>query len=131
MTREWFTEISMGYAPVPYNYLPRKANLVYKSNILIDNSGHACIAGFNLLTIIPDELSITSSNPPKGTTQWVGSMRWSAPEVLRGGVPTEKTDVYSFAMIMIEVRHGYLRCVNFGLSPFLVNAALHRYGSVQ
>jgi len=95
----------MGYAFVPYNYLLRKADFVRKSNILIDNNGHACLAGFSPLMTIPDEMITASSDSPSSTTQWVGGMRWSAPEVLKGGAPSKQTDIYSFAMVMIEARH--------------------------
>ena len=80
----------------------READLASKSNILIDNDGRARLASFSIFTIIPDELFITSSDPPSGTTQWVGSVRLSAPEVLEGGVPNKKSDIFSFAMVMIE-----------------------------
>ena len=105
MTRESSTEILPGYAPAPYNYPPCKADLAPKSNILIDNNGHACLAGFNLLTIIPDELTITSSGSPKRTSRFAGGTQWSAPEVLEGGTLTKKADIFSFAMVMIEARY--------------------------
>ena len=34
------------------------------------------------------------------------TLRWAAPEVLIGENPTQESDVFSFAMIMIKVRHG-------------------------
>ena len=98
-------EVLAGYASTPYSCLLRKADLAPKSNILIDSDGHACLAGFNLLAAIPDELIITSSGSPKGTSRWVGGTRWSAPEVLKGGTLSKKTDIFSFAMVMIEARH--------------------------
>ena len=95
----------MGYVLVTYNYISHKVDLVRKSNILIDSNGHACLAGFSPLMIIPDELIAVSPDSPGCTTQWVGGMRWSAPEVLKGGAPSKQTDIYSFAMVMIEARH--------------------------
>ena len=120
----------MGYAFTPYNHLLRKADLASKSNILIDNNGHACLAGFNLLTIIPGEPTITSSVSPKGTPRLVGGTQWSAPEVLKGGAFSKKADIFSFAMVMIEARHRCLtvpplahRCLSLiqvfsGTAPF-------------
>ena len=99
-------EISAGYAFSPYNYLPYKADLSPKSNILIGDDGCACLAGFNLLTITPDELMITSSGSPTETSRWVGGTQWSAPEVLKGGTLSKKTDIFSFAMVMIEACYG-------------------------
>ena len=95
----------MGYAFTPHNHLLRKADPVPKSNILIDSNGHACLAGFNLLVTIPDESVTTSSGSPKGTSRCVGGTQWSAPEVLKGGALTKKTDIFSFAMVTIEARH--------------------------
>ena len=105
MTRELSMEILAGYAFAPYNHLPCKADSVPKSNVLIDNNGHACLAGFNLLTIIPNELMITSSGSPKRASRFAGGTQWSAPEVLKGGALSKKTDIFSFAMVMIEVCH--------------------------
>ena len=97
-------EILAGYAFAPYDCLPYKTDLAPKSNILIDSNGHACLAGFNLLTIIPDELTIASSGSPKGTSRSVGGTQWPAPEVLKGGALSKKADIFSFAMVMIEAR---------------------------
>jgi serine/threonine protein kinase len=96
----------VGYAFAPCNCLPFKADLALKSNILVDNNGHACLAGFNLLTMVPDELTIASlGSPSKGASRSVAGAQWSAPEVLEGGALGKKTDIFSFAMIMIEARH--------------------------
>jgi len=96
-------EISMGYVSVPFSYFLCNTNLAPQSNILIDHNGRACLAGFSLLTIIPDGLVITSSDLPGGRAHWMGGVRWSAPEVLNGGTPSRKTDIFSLAMIMVEV----------------------------
>lgn len=34
----------------------------------------------------------------------MGCVRWTAPERLRGGPSTERTDVFAWAMTMLEVR---------------------------
>ena len=99
-------EILTGCVLLPCGCLLCKADLALKSNILIDNDGRARLAGLTLLTIIPDEPPIASSDSPSGTTQRVGSVQWSAPEVLEGGVPCIKSDIFSFAMVMIEARRG-------------------------
>ena len=36
----------------------------------------------------------------------VDSEQWSAPEVLEDGGINKKTDIFSFAMVVIEVRRG-------------------------
>ena len=88
------------------NDLLREADPPPKSNILIDKTGRGVLAGLGLLTIIPDKPIVTSSDPPDGTTRLVGSVWWTAPEVLKGEVSGKETDIYSFAMVMIEARHG-------------------------
>jgi len=41
-----------------------------------------------------------------GTTSG-GTARWTAPEILQGrGVPSKQADVFSFAMVMVEVGFG-------------------------
>ena len=55
--------------------------------------------GFRIATIIaevgPDQIA---------SSQDVGSEQWSAPEVSKSGVISRKADIFSFAMVMIEVR---------------------------
>jgi len=65
----------------------------------VDDSGHARIADFGLATVARNIDSMRSAS------QHGGSSRWTAPEVLNGGLPTKEMDVFSFAMVMIEVRH--------------------------
>ena len=48
--------------------------------------------------------NMDSSRPP--TAQLVCTPRWAAPEVLDLESPSQKSDVYSFALLMIEVRRG-------------------------
>lgn len=40
---------------------------------------------------------------PAGET-FMGAVRWSAPQLLQGGPKTEATDVFAFAMTVLEVR---------------------------
>ena len=57
--------------------------------------------GFRFAKVTPGEdLGQTVSN------QRVGSKQWSAPEVLADGGMSQKADIFSLAMVMIEVRHG-------------------------
>ena len=77
-------------------------------NILIDGLGIPCLADFGLSSIAGDIYSVSGSNAASG-----GSVRWSAPELL-GSVtaaqqewvnPTTQSDIYSLAMVIIEVIH--------------------------
>lgn len=68
-------------------------------NILIDDSGSPRIADFGLVTVTLD--SIRSASGQQGHTA-----RWTAPEVLNEGIYSKEADVFSFAMVMVEVRRG-------------------------
>ena len=71
-----------------------------QSNILIDASGHALIADFGL-ALVTQDLDLIRS----GSEECEDSVRWLAPEILDSrGTHSKEGDVFSFAMIMIEVR---------------------------
>ena len=40
------------------------------------------------------------------SSQHGNTPRWAAPEVLEEGIYSKEADIFSFAMVMIEVRHG-------------------------
>ena len=78
-----------------------------KANILIDHSGHACLADFSLLTIASDQPTIISTCIEGGTIQWM------SPELLhpeRFGLkksrPTKESDCYALGMVVYEVLGG-------------------------
>ena len=68
-------------------------------NILMDDSGNARIADFGFATVTQNLDSVQSANCQRGTP------RWTAPEVLDEGPYSKEADIFSFAMVMIEVRH--------------------------
>ncbi|KAF9646886.1 kinase-like protein [Thelephora ganbajun] len=68
------------------------------ANILVDDSSHVCIADFGHAMVIKDEGSVGSNLDELGIT-----VRWTAPEVLDGGVFSKEADIFSFAMVMVEV----------------------------
>ena len=70
-------------------------------NVLVDADGHAWIMDFRLATVAID---VDPEQSP--SNQRIGSEQWSAPEVLEDGTTSKKTDIFSFAMVVIEVRHG-------------------------
>ena len=68
-------------------------------NILVDASGHARIADFGLATITQNMDSMQGASDGPGHTA-----RWTAPEILNDqGTYSREADVFSFAMVMIEV----------------------------
>ena len=73
----------------------------HQVNILVEDSGHIFITDFSLAKITKNPNSARSTSSQCGFT-----MRWVAPEVwLNEEDYSEKADVFSFAMVMIEVRH--------------------------
>ncbi|KAF9789390.1 kinase-like domain-containing protein [Thelephora terrestris] len=79
-------------------------------NILIDQDGHACLAGFSLLTIVSDPTSPTVSSSYRGGA---GTTRWMSPELLdpdqygiRDSRPTKESDAYALGMVILEVLSG-------------------------
>jgi len=69
-------------------------------NIVVDGSENARIVDFGLTSIIRDPNSVASTSDGHGYTPW-----WTAPEIFRDGISTnKKSDVFSFAMIIYEVR---------------------------
>ena len=77
-----------------------------QQNIFMDASGHARITDFCLATVAQNLDSMRRASGGSGHTA-----RWTAPEILNeDGTRSKEADIFSFAMVMIEVRQtGYLR----------------------
>ena len=72
-----------------------------QSNILVDATGHAQITDLAFSTVTPDADAVQS--PSEG---WGQASRWTAPEILNEeGTHSKQADVFSFAMVMVEVHH--------------------------
>ena len=73
-----------------------------QSNILVDDSGRPRITDFGFATVTHNLDSMWSTTPGHGHTT-----RWTAPEILteKGG-NSKEADVFSFAMVMLEVSFG-------------------------
>ncbi|KAF9789481.1 kinase-like protein [Thelephora terrestris] len=79
-------------------------------NILVDATGRARITDFGLATVTQNVDSFRSTAGEPAHTP-----RWTAPEILGGeGSHSTEADVFSFAMVMIEVFTG---AVPFNRSP--------------
>ena len=70
-------------------------------NILVEDSGHVRIVDFGLSKITKNPNSRPGDSCLNGHSD-----RWAAPEVLTEGEYSEGADIFSLAMVMIEVHHG-------------------------
>ena len=75
--------------------------MLTQTNILVDAAGRSRIADFGLET---STSSLRSAR--RGPYDYAYLPRWKAPELVRGEANNKTTDVYSFAMVMVEVRAG-------------------------
>ena len=103
--------ISREYVSDGQSYSPVLLYSLVKANILIDQTGHARLADFGLLTIMKDPTNLlTSSSYTQG-----GTARWMSPELiapqrfgLKSSRPTEASDCYALGMVVYETISGKL-----------------------
>lgn len=74
---------------------------IKSSNILLDANLEARVSDFGLAKLLEDEESHI-------TTIVAGTFGYLAPEYMQSGRATEKTDVYSFGVLILEVLSGKL-----------------------
>ena len=92
----------------------------------MDTAGHARITDFGFATITQNLDSLRSASGGHGHTA-----RWTAPEILNEGTRSKEADVFSFAMVMIEVRCERVICVKLWLTASRTTTGIHWRGSVQ
>jgi len=95
--------ISKGHVFETRNHRPARSLPNSKVNILIDDDGHACLTGFNRITMASDRSTTTSS----------GTIPWMSPELLhpeKFGLKkshlTKESDCYALGMVIYEVLSG-------------------------
>ncbi|KAL6907597.1 hypothetical protein ACP4OV_002636 [Aristida adscensionis] len=72
---------------------------IKSSNILLDGNFDARVSDFGLAKLLEDEESHI-------TTIVAGTFGYLAPEYMQSGRATEKTDVYSFGVLVLEILSG-------------------------
>ena len=74
-------------------------------NILVTESGKACLADFGLSNHVDAEMLTWTSESSANTG---GTVRWQAPELIgsenENSKPTKETDIYAFSCVCYEVR---------------------------
>ena len=81
----------------------------FKANVLIDQTGHARLADFGLLTIISDPANLL----PSSSCMEGGTLRWMSPELIdpqqfgfEKSRPTKSSDCYALGMVIYETISG-------------------------
>ena len=105
---------------------------ITQTNILVDRFGRARIMDFSLTTVHPNQVSNRGVSELRGN-----NTRWTAPEVSEEiGPLTEKVDVFSFAMLMVEVRFAHVaqkrpvKCVIVSMKAFTGAIPFHNFQDV-
>ncbi|CAL5358705.1 unnamed protein product [Camellia sinensis] len=103
---DWDTRLNIimgaakGLAYLHHDCSPRIIHRDIKSsNILLDGNFEARVSDFGLAKLLEDEESHI-------TTIVAGTFGYLAPEYMQSGRATEKTDVYSFGVLVLEVVSG-------------------------
>ncbi|KAI4372175.1 hypothetical protein MLD38_010444 [Melastoma candidum] len=103
---DWETRLSIilgaakGLAYLHHDCSPRIIHRDIKSsNILLDANFEARVSDFGLAKLLEDEESHI-------TTVVAGTFGYLAPEYMQSGRATEKTDVFSFGVLVLEVLSG-------------------------
>ncbi|KAF9644749.1 kinase-like protein [Thelephora ganbajun] len=106
MTGESSTEISRGYVLAPPVIFCTCLRYL-KDSIMIDKDGHARLADFSLITLIPDQSTFVSTCIEGGTFLWM-SPELLDPESfnLKGIRLTKESDCYALGMVIYEILSG-------------------------
>ncbi|GBG70290.1 hypothetical protein CBR_g6417 [Chara braunii] len=86
---------------------------VKSSNILLDDDFNAKMADFGLAKVMKDETSLVN-------TRIMGTFGYVAPEYASSGLLTEKSDIYSFGVLLLEMVCGR-KPIDYHRPPLEVN----------
>lgn len=93
-------------------------------NVLVDAIGRARITDFGLASVTQNLGAVRSSSDGDGLGH---TKRWTAPEILSWvGSHSKEADVFSFAMVVIEVGHRWVFSLGLGLRPSRTVTGVHR-----
>jgi len=96
-------------------------------NILVDDASRPRITDFSQAMVTQHSDLVQAASDDQGYTA-----RWTAPEILtEEGTYSKEADVFSFAMITIEVCHGWPPPIGILLADILYNrCSLAQFHSV-
>ena len=98
--------ISKWYVSEPRSHRPARNLPDHKPNILVDNNGRGCLAGFGQVTIASDWSTDISSFSGAGTIQWMSPELLNPEHFNMEGHPTKDSDCYALGMVIYEVLSG-------------------------
>ena len=78
------------------------------SNVMISSDGRAKVVDFGLAKNLQENINeITRSNLAAEEGGFVGTLPYTAPEVLQGQSPDSRSDVWSFGVLLFEMLTGH------------------------
>ncbi|KIJ52444.1 hypothetical protein M422DRAFT_243228 [Sphaerobolus stellatus SS14] len=89
-------------------------------NVLISGKGVPCLTDFGLSRLLSETRGLTT------TSEAAGSLRWMAPELLKGnnGKVTKASDVWAFGMTTIEIISGKRPFFEINLDPVVLRTVV-------
>jgi len=133
---KWATDAARGMIYL-HTHQPQIIHRDLKSyNLLVDENDVVKIADFGTIKLVRPGLMIPKSKEvqerefSKGDTRWVGTLRWSAPEVF--SIPSQprnieyntKSDVFAFAMTFWEMMYNELPYHEYKYDYQIIDAIL-------